>query len=1052
MSQLMKIFPHWKSISFFLFVSMQTMASPSTTNGSFGGYGLTNVMAIQQFQVSGTVVDSDGVPIVGAAIIEKGTRNGVVSDFDGQFTLNVQNENATLLISYIGYKETGVPLSGKNNIKVILQEDLNQLDEVVVVGYGSKKRSEITGAVSTVTVDDSEDRAISDAGQLLQGKVSGVNVVQNSGQPGDNTSSIRIRGVSSIDNNNDPLVIIDGVPGTMSDVNPNDIKSMSVLKDAASASIYGSRASAGVIIIETKNDSEGLSIDYNHLSSITQATRLPEMVNSWEHAVLRNEARRNMNQPDAYSEEVIKEFEYGVNRNRPNTDWYDTYFRTSTLQNHYLNLHGGSDEYKFSSSLSYLDQEGILIGTNSQKLSFRTRLDGKFLNDKIRINLNIYGDEEDVHELSSPTPSVLNQITSNTPLIFVVSDNGNPSWPGRFLHIDKIGGGTDRERTSLRLQGSLEFEPVKNVTAKLLYSKNRFELDHVTLFPEYTTTGSVDDSFGGGQSLSTLTKIWYQTDTNQFTGTLNYNFKIKDHRVNALAGYERLERDYTYDSGFVNDLSSNVPIFNFGEPSSVFLNSQANSDATVSQFGRLDYSYKYKYLIDMSIRRDGSSRFADGQKYGVFPSASIGWVVDREKFMKNSDFLKLKLRASWGRLGNQNIYTSYAASDQMSGSEFYAFGDAVVSGRGTTLLANPDTTWETTEQTDLGFNMVIAKKVTIDFDYYQKKTYDILAKVTIPPSLGVSTLPYQNIGNMLNEGFDLSVGYKSKPNPKGFQFSIDANLSYLKNEVTSLGNDLEFVNHASSNSEFGVIRSQVGQSFASFFGYKTDGLLQINDFTWQNNSDPAIPHEDRDYQLKSGLTDQSTIMTDPAPGDIKLVDTNGDNIITPDDKTIIGRSIPKINYGLNMNFSYKNWNLRLVGQGVGGSQAYVNGPGIGPFWNAGNGSVYRALADNRWTFENQNTSYTRLYEDKIRDGIVSDYNVYDADYFRLKNITLSCDIDKAILDKIGISKLKIFASAENVFTITNFIDGYDPERDYRNTRGNFHPQVSICSIGLNLSL
>ncbi|NEW78362.1 MAG: TonB-dependent receptor [Gelidibacter sp.] len=1044
-----------KFILFYFLLSTYTFQASTLVYSINDGFDVSilnekssSTFTTQQFEVKGTVVDSKGTPIVGATLVEKGTKNGAITDFDGNFTLSVQNENAILTISFLGYKEMSIALSGKSVINVVLQENISQLDEVVVIGYGSQKRNEITGSVSTVSLKDSEDRAVTDASQLLQGKVSGVTIVQNSGQPGDNTSSIRIRGITSIDNNNDPLIIIDGVPGDMSDVNPNDIKSLSVLKDAASASIYGSRASAGVIIIETKNNTTGLTIDYNRLSTLTQATILPETVNSWEHVTLRNEARRNMNLPEVYSETDIKEFEYGLNPNRPNTDWYDTYFKVSMLHSDYLNIRGGSEKYKFSSSLSHLNHEGVLIGTNSQKLSFRTILDGKFLDDKIRVNLNIYGDEEDSHELSSSTSSVLNQISSNTPVSFVTSDNGTPSFPGRYLYIENIGGGTDRERVSLRLQGSIEIEPIKNVTAKLLYSKNKYELDYIRLLPEYETAGIVDNSFGGSLKLSSLSKEWYQTDTDQFTGTINYDFNIDNHKIGALVGYERLERDYTYDSGFVDDLSTNEPIFSFGNPSSSFLRSGANSNATVSQFGRLNYSYNNKYLVTMSVRRDGSSRFADGNKYGTFPSASLGWVMDKENFMKNSDFLKLKLRASWGRLGNQNISTTYATSDQMSGSEFYAFGGAIVPGRGTTVLANPDTTWETTEQIDIGFNMIINNHVTINFDYYQKKTFDILARVTIPPSLGVSSLPYQNVGDMLNEGFDLDLGYKSKSNPNGFGFSINANLSYLKNEVTSLGDNLEFVNHSSAN----ILRSQVGSSFSSFFGYKTNGLLQINDFTWQNNSDITIPHDDRDYQLISGLPDHSGVMTNPAPGDIKMVDTNEDNLITPDDKTIIGRSVPKINYGINLNFSYKNWNLRLLGQGVGGSQAYLNGPGIGPFWNAGNGTVSRVLADNRWTFENQNTSYSRLYEDKIRDAIVSDYNIYDADYFRLKNITLSYDINKNILDKIGISRLKIFATAENVFVITNFLEGYDPERDYRNTSGNFHPQTSSYSLGINLSL
>ncbi|PQJ79811.1 SusC/RagA family TonB-linked outer membrane protein [Polaribacter porphyrae] len=1009
------------------------------------------VLRSQQIEIKGKITDVKGNAIFGASILEKGTNNATLSNINGEFEIKIKDKNSVLIINFLGFEQQNIKILEKKYIEIILIEDTTQLDEIVVVGYGSKKKTEVTGAITTVSTKDAKDRAVSDAAQLLQGKVSGVNIVQNSGQPGNTNSSIRIRGVSSIDNNNDPLIIIDGVPGDFNDINPNDIKSLSVLKDAASASIYGSRASAGVIIIETKNSSKGLNLDYNFLYTITQPTRLPNMVNSWEHAQLRNEARQNVGLPEIYSDFDIKEFEYGLNRNRPNTDWYDTYFQTAALSSHYLNLRGGDKKYNFSSSLTYLDQEGVLKGTNTDKLSFRTRLNGKFWDDKIIFNLNIYGDEANTHELSSSTSTILSQLASNTPTTFVISDNGAPSFAGRHLYIEDIGGGIDNQRTSLRLQGSVTIKPIKNIKAKLLYSKNRFELDYQRLLPEFETAGSIDNSFEGSLQLSSLTKDWYQTNTNQLTATVDYNYKNKGHRASFLFGYERLERDFTYDRAFVNNLSNNLPIFDFGDPSTSFLTSRATSNATVSQFGRINYSYKYRYIFNFSMRRDGSSRFADGQKYGVFPSASLGWVVDKEKFMKNTDVFKLKLRASWGRLGNQNIYTAYAASDQLSVTEFYSFGGNIVPGSGTTVLANPDTTWETTEQTDIGFDMKLYGKVTINFDYYRKTTSDILARITIPSSLGVTTLPYQNIGNMLNEGFDLDIGYKSKPNPDGLEFTINSNISYLHNEVTSLGNDLDFVDHASTNSEFGVLRSQVGSSFASFFGYKTDGLLQISDFTWQNNSDLSIPHEQRNYLLKSGITDQSSVMSNPAPGDIKLVDTNGDNIITSDDKTIIGRSIPKINYGFNINFAYKNWSLRLIGQGVAGAQAYVNGPGVGPFWNVGNGSVSRELATNRWTFENQNTSFARLYEDKVRDALVSDYNIYDADYFRMKNVTLSYSFNQQLLEKFRIKKLNVFATAENLFTITNFLDGYDPERDYRNTRGNFHPQIATMSLGFNLS-
>ena len=1009
---------------------------------------MTSVLLAQNQLITGVVLDNENSPIPGVNVVLKGTTTGTVTDVDGKYRIKA-DRGEVLVFSFVGFVNEEVEVVNQSVINVNLIPDIAALDEVVVVGYGTQKKVNLTGAVATVDLDDVEGRALTNSNQILQGKVAGVNIVQNSGRPGDNDATIRIRGISSIDNNNDPLVIIDGTVGNFSDVHPMDIKSISVLKDAASAAIYGSRASAGVIIIETKKGGDELRVNYNGTASLQSVTRLPDVVDSWQHAVLRNEARANVGSSEIYSDEEIELFKYQIDPRYPNVDWYDEYFDKALMQNHYISARGGDKNFNFTGSVGYNDQDGVLIGTSSEKLSYRTQLNANFLQKKVRVNLNMSGYNTVNKELISSTNTVMAEIANMKPSVFVRStdpDTGEGnlySYSGRFIGAMNQGGGIEREYNYLNTQASLEFEPIENLVGKVLIGSNKLKGDYVRLSPEFYTSNDVEENLIVKRD-SELEKSWSQTDKNTLTTQLNYNINWGQHHLSALAAYERLERKFKLDRGYVKDLSSNQPVFGFGDPTSHYVESSANENATVSYFGRLNYSFADKYLLEMNIRKDGASRFAQGRKWGFFPSLSAGWRISEEKFFQSLNMMELKLRGSWGRLGNQNIYSFYAASDQMSGEEYYAFGNSIVSGRGTTVLANPQTTWETTEQLNIGLDATLWERFDMTVDYYYKTTYDILARVTIPPSLGVTTSPYQNIGDMLNEGVEFTLGYRNKYNPDGISYSINGNFSILKNEVTNLG-VLDYVDHSPE------IRSQVGESFASYYGYQLQGIYQVDDFTWQNNSDNSIPHKNRDYVLKEELADPSGIMAVPAPGDMKLKDLNGDGLITPDDKEIIGHSIPKINYGFSANIAYKNFALNIIGQGVSGADAYMTGSLIAPFWNSGQGTILQSTVENRWTYENPSDKYIRIYEDKARDAIASSYFIHNASYFRLKSVELSYQFPKDLLSTWDVSKLRVFASGENLLLITDFVEGFDPERNYNQTRANFHPQVTSYTMGVNLS-
>ena len=1001
--------------------------------------------------ITGKVVDEQNKPLPGVVVKAGKANAGAATNLQGNYTLSVADTTKTLTFSFLSYVQQTVSINGKSVINVTLKESITELEEVVAIGYGTQTKANLTGAVSSVSVKEVEGRALTSADQILQGKLSGVTIVQNSGRPGDDNSEIRIRGVSSIDNNNDPLVIINGVQGNINDVNPNDIESISVLKDAASAAIYGSRASAGVIIIETKKGftGKGLQVEYNVTGSMVDATRLPETVDSYTYASLLNEARVNVALAPIYNQTQLDLFKSGTDPNYPNTNWYDVYYKKAYMQNHYVSLRGGEKNYKFSNSVGYKDQQGILLGTSSKRLSFNSSLSGSFVKNKVKVNLGLVGYNEKGKELISPTSTVLAEISGSLPTAFVQSIDtltGNAnlySYPGRFLGAMDLGGGIENKQNSLNSRASVEVEPIKGLIGKVLLSNNKLKTDYVNFTPRFYTSGTYEETSINLRE-SSLEKRNSESNLNTFLASLEYTLKKGKQEAKFLAAHERLEMIYNYDMGSVKNLSSNQPIFNYGDPTSPFLSSAANETATASLFGRFNYSYAGKYLLELNMRRDGSSRFADGRKWGNFPSVSAGWRISEEGFFKGiKKDVYLKLRGSWGKLGNQNIFTQYAFADQMSGSEYYAFGNAIVPGRGTIILANKDTRWETTEQFDAGFDMILWNRLSITADYFNKKTYDILARVTIPPSLGVTVLPYQNIGDMVNKGIEMSIGYNSPVNSKKINYGFTVNASYITNKLTSLGG-LPYVDHSATN------RSVVGEPFSSFYGYKVDGIYQVSDFTWQNGSDPSVPHASRTYTLKPGMPNVSGVMSNPAPGDIKISDVKSDGVINADDKTLIGNPIPKLQYSLSANVSYKNFGLNVIAQGTGRTDAYMNGNLIGPFFNT-TGPLLTSTVTDRWTIDNPSDKYQRIYVDKGRDALITSYNIYNAAYFRLKSLQLSYTFNSAFTRKFDVSRCRVFVSGENLFLISDFPKGFDPERRSTNVTAAFHPQVATYSIGLNLN-
>ncbi len=1006
--------------------------------------------------ISGIVYDEIGLSMPGVTVAVAGTKTGTVTDFDGVFEIKA-DKNAKLIFNFLGYKEQTISINGKTNLVVNMDQESMMLEEVVAVGYGSRKKVNLTGAVETVGTEDLASRTLTNASQALQGKVSGVIITQNSGQPGQDGAQIRIRGVSSIENSNDPLVIIDGVEGDLADIHPNDIESMSVLKDASSAAIYGNRAAAGVIIVTTKSGKEGgLKVNARHTISVQQVTRMPEVAKAYDYARLLNEARLNSGYPNVpYEEEKLQEIKDGSNPALQNVDLNDIYFSPAIMNNSYISLSGGEKRYNFAFTAGYLDQNGVMYGTGASQLTYRAKLNGKFWDNKVRVGLSLGGYTKKEEELSSSTVSVMSANASSSPIGFFQATDPETGEPGmyglkaRYYAIQEAGGGTNIKRTNLNYQASLEIEPIKGLKGKVLYSQTHYRYNKDRLLASVYLAGNPNEDVSSTVTDSQFDQIRSGNTSSTFTATISYDNKFNNHHLSALIGYEYLTLDYDSYDYSIKFLSGNQPVFPFGDPSTLTAGSDLSARATMSYFLRVGYDYKGKYMLESNVRRDGSSRFAQKNRWGIFPSFSAGWRISEESFMEDAP-VELKLRGSWGVLGNERMSEYYPTYDVLSAGEYYNFGGDVVQGTGTTLLGNDKLVWERSQQTNIGLDAVLFDDFSISANYFMKKTTGILGRVEIPYSMGLGNSalarPYQNIGSMSNSGVETTFGYNKQWND--WRFSGTVNFSYLTNEVLDLGG-LDYVSHdpvSGFTPPSDIIRSQVGNPFGSYYGLLSDGIYQVEDFVWQDGSNASIPHREREYKLKDGSVDPSAILTGAQPGDIRYQDITGDGKITEDDITYMGSSQPKFVYSLQLYAEYKSWSLNVLGQGVAGAKSYIMGPLVTPFWG-GRGNISQEIVDNHWTFENPSNTHQRVYDDSKRANIVSDYYLQDASYFRVKNIELAYRFDNI---KRYVDNIRLSLSVENPFLFTK-MDGFDPEKSFDRITPDFHPQVRMYSFGLNIA-
>ena len=783
-------------------------------------------VAQQANKVTGIVKDTNGEPIIGANVTVKGQSIGTITDIDGRFVLDAP-KNAVLQITYIGFTSQDVKIGNKKEIVVTLAEDTETLDEVVVVGYGTQKKVNLTGAVGNVSMKDIGDRPITNASNALQGTVSGVYALQKSGQPGADGAVINIRGVGTL-NNSDPLVLIDGFPGSMSDVDASDINSISVLKDAASASIYGNRAANGVVLITTKKGALGkVKLSYNGYFGIQEATSLPSVLNSYDYATLYNEACRNSGQQEKYLPEQIQKFRDGTDPMYPSIDYFDVYYDKASMQNHRLNLTGGSDNFQYAIMLGYLDQEGILVGTNYRKTDFRTNIDSYLWKKRLRVTTRLsgnYGVKKEPRDIWNAKWYATNAPVwplKNEEGVWM-SVNGERNYYGEIME-----GSTSRtERYMFNGQLEGELKIWDGLSAQLTYGYN-VESSNVNEFHANVTLANTDGSTKSLMSdLNETNHLNYQT---LLTTLLKYDKKFGKHSVSAMVGYSEEYFKWKWNSGFRSGfVNNNQPILNLGDASTMSNNADAYDLGLRSYFARINYSFNDRYLFEANIRRDGSSRFAKGNQWGTFPSFSVGWLISEENFMKNLDWLDMfKIRASWGKLGNQNINSYYVGSEILSSGQNYSLGGALQPGVAVNSLINKETTWETTSQIDVGFDLALNNGISLTFDYFDKRTNDILMQTPIPLTMGNLGAPYVNAGKVSNKGIEAMVSYRKRFD-NGLQIQTSLNLSHIVNKITDLNGASPIISDAKAQVE--------GHAINAFYGYKMDGLYQISDLSFASST------------------------------------------------------------------------------------------------------------------------------------------------------------------------------------------------------------------------
>lgn len=1036
-----------------------------------------SAISFAQKAITGTVTDASNEPVIGASVLEKGTTNGTVTDLDGKFELKAK-PGVTLIVSYVGYKTETLVASG-SDLKIVLQENSKTLDELVVVGYGVQKKSVVTASISKISAEDLDNVNPIRVDDALKGMAAGVNVTSVSGQPGAG-STIRVRGTGTI-NNSSPLYIVDGMPvdDGIGYLNPNDIQSIEVLKDAASGAVYGARAANGVILVTTKSGKAGKTkVSYDFSYSIQNPWRKREVCNATEYAILMNEGSLNSGGKILYADP----YSYGAG-----TDWQDeVFYKNAPQQNHQLSISGASDKVDYYLSLGYFKQDGIIGGdwnrsnydrlsvrSNTNYLVFDNTKERTWLN-KLKIGLNANYSHVNQRSIAANSEfgSVLGSAVTLSPILGVYyetqekedaaykyyegnssftpvcDENGklytiagsdyneitNPiaqlSLPGARDWADKI---ISSMYAEINLWKTLKFK------TSLGIEQNWYGYDGWT--KKYYLNNNNNSTYSSAYSSMSKSTVW------QIENTLLYDFNVGKHSFNVVLGQSAQKSTgrslYGSNQNLIKESEDKANIdFTTGLQSDGTMSASGGAwdpHSLSSYFGRLSYNYAERYMAQLTVRRDGSSNFGANHRYGTFPSSSLGWNVTNEKFMeKRPDWLtNTKVRFSWGKNGNENIgHFGYVALTATGNNYVFGSGSSqgAVSGVTSNVIPNADLRWEESVQTDAGLDFgFFNNSLTFSMDYYVKRTNGMLITMPIPGYNGANA-PTGNVGKMENKGLEFELGYKF--NVQDWKFRVNANASYVKNKLIDLGNENGYEGWDNVQGLGYVSYAENGEVFPYFYGYKSNGIFQ-------NQSEIAA------YTNSAG----KEIQPNAVPGDVRWVDVNGDGSIDSNDKTKIGKGTPNWVYGFSLNASWKGFDFSMMIQGTAGNDIYDATRRVDI--NSANLPSYML---NRWTGDGTSNKYPRFsYNDQVNWGVSSDLYMADGSYMRIKNMQLGYTLPTTLTKKCFVSNLRFYVAAENLLTFTKYA-GFDPEISNGSSSAynigidrGIYPQSRVYTFGLNLN-
>lgn len=989
-----------------------------------------NANAQGEKRIEGKVTDLQNVPLPNVTVKEKNTNKVVITNKDGSFQINVFEQNAMLVFSAIGFLSQEVSVGASTKISVQMVTEVQALSDVVVVGFATQRKVNLTGSVATVKGADISKQSALQASTALQGLAPGVNISRSGGSPGSG-SSIRIRGIGSIggDSKSDPLIIVDGVPfENIDNINPSDIDNLSVLKDAASASIYGSRAANGVILVTTKRAGNAFDVNYNTSISFQKPTLLPKYVDGFQYIDFFNAANVNEGKAPVYPQSFVESYRAQGNANLyPNTDWNDVMYKNAMQQNHFASVSGGSDKAKIFASMGYMSQGGTMDNSNFDKITFRVNSSLK-ASEKLNFAFDIAGEKS---KYLSPTYSAnsASQDILFTPPIFTpkytdgrwgaTSNGKNPK------ALVAEGGTTNQKVDELVLNFTGTYKPIKNLTLSANVS-SRHTFDNSDAFTD--TVGLFD--FAAlqptyirpvGVTVSSLTSSMINTSNLLFKALASYNATIAErHDITVLVGSEQIKNDVKLMSAFSdNFLLSDFQVINAGSSANQKATGNTLAYSLSSFFGRLNYNFDNKYLLEGNLRYDGSSRLSPGKKWDIFPSVSAGWRISQEKFLSGSSawLSNLKLRASWGMLGNQNIGL-YPFVSSVNLNQFTILGNSRTDGAALLQLANQDIGWEKTEMSNIGLDVgLFDGKLTIEGDYFIKNTRDILLTLPIPLTLGLSA-PVQNAGKLRNYGYEINVNYRNKLNQLGY--TVGVNFSDVANKVLDLKGSGPYI---SGNT---IIKE--GYPINSLYIFRANGLFQTGDNL-------------ASYPTQIGIY---------GPGDIRYLDFSGpagvpDGKISAEDRQVIGNNYPRYTVAANLSLDYQGFDFSVFVQGVLGVKRMLSDYAATAFFQFATPQQW--MLDS-WTPQNPGASYPRYVSTYTNNIQPSTFFVRSASYLRLKNIQLGYTFPKSLLNKTFIKGCRLFVSGQDILTLSGYFPGWDPENN--SSTNSFYPLVSSYNLGLNI--